>query len=52
MPKGNKKIVINLQESSVVGEVGKSFHWINAGIEDRQGHHQYVIVEIEGTISK
>ena len=34
-----------------MGEIGKSFHWINAALDDRQEGHQFVIVEIEGTIS-
>ena len=34
-----------------MGEIGKSFHWINATLEDRQEYHQSAIVEIEGTIS-
>ena len=40
-----------MQEASTIGEVGKSFHWINAALEDRQADHQSAIVEIEGTIS-
>ena len=34
-----------------MGEIGKSFHRINAALEDRQEDHQSTIVEIEGTIS-
>ena len=34
-----------------MGEIGKSFHQINAVIEDQHADHQSTIVEIEGTIS-
>ena len=43
--------VHNLQEASTMGEFGKTFHLINANIEDQQEYHQSAIVEIEGTIS-
>ena len=47
----SNKTVHNLQEASIVGEIGKSFHRINVVLEDRQEDHQYAIVEIEGTMS-
>ena len=34
-----------------MGKIEKSFHQINAALEDREVDHQYAIVEIEGTIS-
>ena len=34
-----------------MGEIGKSFHRINASLEDRHEYHQSAIVEIEGIIS-
>ena len=46
----SNKVVHNLLEASIVGEVGRSFHQINAALENRQASHQYGIVEIEGTI--
>ena len=48
----SNKFVHRLQESSIVGEVGKSYHQINATLENRQEDYQSAIVEIEGTISK
>jgi len=44
-------VVHNVQEASIVGDIGKSFHQINASLEDRQEDHQASIVENEGTIS-
>ena len=41
----------NIQEASMVQEIGKNYHRINAALEDRQVDHQSAIVEIEGTIS-
>ena len=38
------------REDSTVGEIGKSFHRINATIEVCQADHQSTIVEIEGII--
>ena len=48
---GANKTLHNVQEASMVGEIGKNFHRINAALEDRQADHQSAIVEIEGTIS-
>ena len=48
----SNKDVHNLKEASTVGEIGKSFHRINAALKNRQEDHQFAIVEIEGTISK
>ena len=45
------KVVHNLQEASIVGEVGKSYHQINAALKNQQAYYQSAIVEIEGTIS-
>ena len=44
-------VVHNVQEASIVGDIGKSFHQINASLADRQKDHQASIVENEGTIS-
>ena len=41
----------NLQEASIVGEIGKNYHKIHAALEDWQADHQSTIVEIEGIIS-
>jgi hypothetical protein len=43
--------VHNLQEDSIVGDVGRSLHRINAIVDGRQGNHQSTIVEIEGKIN-
>ena len=40
-----------MKEASIVGKLGKSFHQINASLEDRREDHQSAIVDIEGTIS-
>ena len=45
------RVIHNLLEASTVGEIGKSFHKINASLEDRHAYHQSAIMEIEGTIS-
>ena len=47
----SNKTVHKMQEASTMGEIGKSFHQINAALEDQQEDHQYAIVEIEGTMS-
>jgi hypothetical protein len=41
----------NLQEASIVGDVGRSLHQIDAAIDDRQDDHQSSVVEIEGKIN-
>jgi hypothetical protein len=41
----------NLQEASIVGDVGRSLHQINASIDGRQDDHQSSMVEIEGKIN-
>jgi hypothetical protein len=43
--------VHNLQEASIVGDVGKSLHQINAVMDGRQDDHQSTVVEIEGKIN-
>ena len=40
-----------MQEDSIVGDIGKIFHLINASLEDWQEDHQTSIVENQGTIS-
>jgi hypothetical protein len=47
----NRTVVHNLQEASMVGDVGRSLHRINATIDDRQADHQSSVVEIEGKIN-
>jgi hypothetical protein len=47
----NITVVHNLQEASMVGDVGRSLHRINAAIDDRQADHQSSVVEIEGKIN-
>jgi hypothetical protein len=46
-----KTFVHNLQEASIVGDVGRSLHQINAIIDGRQDDHQSSMVEIEGKIN-
>jgi hypothetical protein len=40
----------NLQEASIVGDIGRSMHKINATLDGRKADHQSTIVEIEGKI--
>ena len=47
----NRDTVQNLQEASIVGDVGRSLHWINATVDGRQADHQSSVVEIEGKIN-
>jgi predicted aspartyl protease len=47
----NITVVHNLQEASMVGDVGRSLHQINAAIDGRQADHQSSVVEIEGKIN-
>jgi hypothetical protein len=47
----NKTVVHNLQEASIVGDVGRSLHQINAIVDGRQDDHQSSVVEIEGKIN-
>ena len=47
---GENKTFHSVQEASIVGEIGRNFHSINAALEDRQANHQSTIVEIEGTV--
>ena len=47
---GASNTVHSIQEESTVGEIGRSFHCINAALEDRQANHQSTIVEIEGIV--
>jgi hypothetical protein len=47
----NKTSVHNLQEASMVGDVGRFLHQINAAIDGRQADHQSSVVEIEGKIN-
>jgi len=48
---GANKTLHSVQEASMVGEIGKNFHRINAASEDQQADHQSTIVEIEDTVS-
>jgi hypothetical protein len=43
--------VHNLWEASIVGDVGRSLHRINAVVDGRQADHQSIVVEIEGKIN-
>jgi hypothetical protein len=47
----NRTIVHNLQEASIVGDVGRSLHQIKAVVDGRQDEHQSFVVEIEGKIN-
>jgi len=47
----NKVTLHSVQEASIVGEIGRNFHNINAALEDQQVDHQSTIVEIEGIVS-
>jgi hypothetical protein len=47
----NKIVVHNLQEASMVGDMGRILHCINATIDGRQADHQSSVVEIEGKIN-
>jgi hypothetical protein len=47
----NRTVVHNLQEASIVGDVGRSLHRINASMDGRQADHQSSVVEIEGKIN-
>jgi hypothetical protein len=40
-----------LQEASIVGDVGRILHQINAAIDGRQADHQFSVVEIKGKIN-
>jgi hypothetical protein len=42
--------VHKLQESSTVGNMGRSVHKIKLAIDGRQAYHQCTIVEVEGKI--
>jgi hypothetical protein len=46
----NITVVHNLQETSTVGDMGRSLHRINVVIDGRQDDHQSSVVEIEGKI--
>jgi hypothetical protein len=46
----NRIVVHNLQEASIVGDMARSFHRINATIDGRQANHQSLVVEIDGKI--
>lgn len=48
---GASNTLHSIQEASTVGDIGRSFHCINAALEDRQADHQSTIVEIEGIVS-
>jgi hypothetical protein len=47
----NITVVHNLQEVSMVGDVGKNLHRLNAAIDGRQADHHSSVVEIEGKIN-
>jgi hypothetical protein len=47
----NRATIHNLQEASIVGDVGRSVHRINGAIDGRQVDHQSSVVEIEGKIN-
>jgi hypothetical protein len=47
----NRTAIHNLQEASIVGDMGRSMHRINATIDGRQVDHQSSVVEIEGKIN-
>jgi hypothetical protein len=47
----NKIVFHNLQEASMVGDMGRILHCINATIDGRQADHQSSVVEIEGKIN-
>jgi hypothetical protein len=42
--------VHNIQEASIVGDIGRSIHKINATLDGRQADHKSTIVEFEGKI--
>jgi hypothetical protein len=44
-------VIHNLQVTSMVGDVGRSLHHINAAIDDQQADHQSLVVEIKGKIN-
>jgi len=44
------KIIQNIQEASIFGDIDKSIHRINIGLDGRKENHQSTIVEIEGKI--
>jgi len=44
------KTIHNIQEDSIVGDIGNLIHRINASLEGRKEYHQSSIVEIEGKI--
>jgi len=44
-------VVYNLQEASMVADVGRRFHWINASMDGRQDDHWSSMVEIEVKIN-
>ena len=46
-----RTLVHNLREASMVGDVGRSLHWINAVVDGQQANHQSIVVEIEGKIN-
>ena len=48
---GENKTLHSIREASIVGEIGRNFHSINAALEDRQADHQSTIVDIEGIVS-
>jgi hypothetical protein len=47
----NRTVVHNLQEASMVGDVGRSLHHINAAIDGQQPDHHSSVVEIKGKIN-
>jgi len=46
----NNTTVHNLQEASIVGDMGRSLHRINTAIDGRQVDHQSSVVEIKSKI--
>ena len=47
---GASNTLHSIHEASTVGDIGRSYHCINAALEDRQADHQSTIVEIEGIV--
>ena len=45
-----RNTVHNLQEASIVGDMGRSVHIINAFVDGGQDDHQSTIMEVEGKI--
>jgi hypothetical protein len=44
------KTIQNIQEASIIGDIGKSIHRINTTLYGRKEHHQSTILEIAGKI--